>query len=178
MQTGGTERTSFPEAVKTILDKLEERGDGISITRLARETGLNRRTVEKALVLLTEVQEAFLEKKLDVMKVDRTKIVRLRNTGLLGLPGNIQNLIIRTAYFPTPSREEEILVFMLLRDSVSPESAIRVERSELLEKLLRQEQVLESTDGRVFLSDEGQTVAEGSLKLYPELQEAVDLRRI
>ena len=178
MQTAKTERTSFPEAVKTILNKLEKRGEGISITGLARETDLNRRTVEKALSLLEEVQEAFLEKKLDIMKVDRTKVIRFRNAGLLGLPENIQKLIIRTAYFPAPSREEEILVFMHLKGSASPENAIKVERSKLLAKLLKQGQILESTDGRVYLSDEGQTVAKGALRLYPELQDAVELYEI
>jgi predicted transcriptional regulator len=170
MQTLKNERTSFPEAVKNILDTLEKRGDGISITSLARETNLNRRTVEKALNLLESIQEALLDKKLDVTKMERTKIIRFRNTGLLGLPENIQKLIIRTAYFPTPSREEEILVFMQLRNSASPKSALKIERSKLLEKLLKQGQILESSDGRFYLSDEGQTVANGALKLYPELQ--------
>jgi len=170
MQTLKNERTGFPEAVKTILDALDKKGDGISVTSLARETNLNRRTVEKALNLLESVQEVLSDKKLDVTKVERTRIVRFRNTGLLGLPENVQKLIIRTAYFPTPSREEEILVFMQLRNSVSPENALKVERSKLLEKLLKQGQVLESSDGRFYLSDEGQTVAKGALKLYPELQ--------
>jgi len=41
--------------VRNILDNLEKKGDGISITSLARETGLNRRTVEKALNLLESI---------------------------------------------------------------------------------------------------------------------------
>lgn len=177
MQTPETQRTSFPAAVRGILNTLEKKGEGISVASLAREADLNRRTVEKALSLLEEVQKAFLEKKLDITTLERTKIVRFRNTGLLGLPENIQKLIIRTAYFPVPSREEEILVFMHLRNSTSPESAVRIDRSQLLAKLLKQGQVLESTDGRVYLSDEGQTVAKGALKLYPELQDAVQLHK-
>jgi hypothetical protein len=35
MQTLKNERTSFPEAMKNILDTLEKKGDGISITSLA-----------------------------------------------------------------------------------------------------------------------------------------------
>lgn len=53
------------------------------------------------------------------------KIVQLtERTGLLGLPEEPQKLIIRTAYYPTPSREEEILVHTYLMEAKTPEKAI------------------------------------------------------
>ena len=130
------ERTSFPEAVKAVLSTLEK-GEAFSVTHLSRETGLNRRTVEKVLSLLCEVQKSLQDKRLDIIKANKTKIVQLkRSYGLLSLPENIQKLIVRAVYFPTPSREEELLVHLLLKEAWTPEKAIDLERTEIVEKLL------------------------------------------
>jgi len=163
------ERTSFPEAVKAVLSTLEK-GEAFSVTHLSRETGLNRRTVEKVLSLLCEVQKSLQDKRLDIIKANKTKIVQLkRRYGLLSLPEDIQKLIVRAVYFPTPSREEELLVHLLLKEAWTPEKAIDLERTEIVEKLLKQGQLLEA-EGKFYLSDEGKIVAQGALKLYPELQ--------
>lgn len=171
MQKMQTERTSFPNAVKTILEKLKE-GKAYSISHLAEETNLNRRTVEKALELLTDIQKSFMKNNLDIVGMKRGKIVQLTDRRqLLGLTEELQKLIIRTNYFPTPSREEEILVFLFLKHACSPENAVSIQESGLVEKLLEQGQILESSGGLIYLSDEGQIVAKGALKLYPELKE-------
>jgi hypothetical protein len=55
----------------------------------------------------------------------------------------------------------------------TPESAVTIDRSALVQKLLKQGQLLEVIKGTVraqYLSDEGKIVAEGALKLYPELK--------
>ncbi|RLG96500.1 hypothetical protein DRO28_05495, partial [Candidatus Bathyarchaeota archaeon] len=110
------------------------------------------------------------DKRLDIIKANKTKIVQLkRRYGLLSLPEDIQKLIVRAVYFPTPSREEELLVHLLLKEAWTPEKAIDLERTEIVEKLLKQGQLLES-EGKFYLSDEGKIVAQGALKLYPELQ--------
>jgi hypothetical protein len=90
--------------------------------------------------------------------------------GLLNLPENLQKLIIRTAYYPSPSREEEILVYAYTKDASSPEKAIEINESTLVKKLLKQGQLMKSEDRRIYLSDEGKIVAEGALNLYPELK--------
>ncbi|MCD6537138.1 hypothetical protein J7L18_00790 [Candidatus Bathyarchaeota archaeon] len=173
MQTTRTKRTSFPDAVMSILKALKK-GDWYSISRLSRETKLNRRTVEKALALLVEVQKELLEKQLDIVDLQKTKMVQLKNRlGLLSLPENVQKLIIRTAYFPAPSREEEVLVYLYLKKALSPETAIKMEKSAVVEKLLKQGQLLEKDDGLIYLSDEGEIVAKGALKIYPELENVI-----
>jgi DNA-binding transcriptional ArsR family regulator len=173
MQATQLGRTSLPDAVRTILKSLEK-GEGFSISQLSRETGLNRRTVEKALKLLEEVQETLAEKRLNIVKLQGTKMVQFRkNLGLSNLPENIQKLIIRTAYFPVPSREEELLVYVSQKGAFSAARAVPVERSSLVEKLLKQGQLLESGEGKVYLSEEGRIVAKGALKIYPELQSVV-----
>lgn len=168
------ERKSFPEAVRIVLDTLKN-GNPYSISRLSREAGLNRRTVEKALSILEETQKYFLEKKLDISKLGQARLVQLsERSGLLNLPEDLQRLIIRTAYYPTPSREEEVLVYLYREEAFSPEFARAINESALVQKLLKQGQLLETNKGtmraHVYLSDEGKIVAEGALKLYPELK--------
>ncbi len=175
MQTVVPKRTSFPEAVKTIIETLEK-GDSFSVSRLSQATNLNRRTVQKAVDFLKEIQHAFLEMRLDVTELQGAKVIQIKKSvGMLSLPEHIQHLIIRMAYFPTPSREEEILVHAFTKKALSAETAIRVSRSQLVDKLLKQGQLEETENSRarasIYLSDEGQIVAKGALKLYPELQE-------
>jgi len=167
------ERKSFPEAIKIVLETLKN-GDPYSISRLSRDAQLNRRTVEKVLEILEETQKHFLEKKLDISKLGQAKLVQLsERSGLLNLPEDLQKLIIKTAYYPTPSREEEILVHLYREKAFSPETAITINKSALVQKLLEQGQLLEVSKENMrahYLSDEGRIVAQGALKLYPELE--------
>jgi hypothetical protein len=169
-----TTRTSLPEAVKTVLDTMEKRKT-LSVNALSRETGLNRRTVEKALELLLNVQPYFLRKSLRLIEMNHSKLIEVNEkSGLLGLPENIQKLIIRTAYYPNPSKEETILVHMCLKEAISPEKALSLDKDAVLRKLVKQGQILQvEHTPRFYLSDEGTIVAEGALKVYPELKELI-----
>jgi len=163
-------RTSFPEAVKAVLETLKKE-KSLSVNAISRETKLNRRTVEKSLKLLLEIQPYFQEMKLGSVESDWRKLVEVKErTGLLGLPENVQRLIIRTIYYPNPSEEEIVLIHLLLNEAFSPEKALSLSQSRAGQKLLKQGQLLE-TDKKVFLSDEGKIVAEGALSIYPELSE-------
>lgn len=170
------ERTSCPDAVRIVLDTLTRAQLPYSISHLSRETGLNRRTVMKTLGILLEAQKSLKEKTLDVSKLGKTTVIQLNERGgLLKLPEDLQNLIIRTAYYPTPSRDEEILVYLSREKAVSAESAIELDQSALVKKLVEQGQLVEVTkdDNRTYyLSDEGQIVSRGALKIYPELESA------
>jgi len=167
------ERTSCQEAVKVMLATLKS-GDPFSISQLSRETGLNRRTIKKSLDILTEAQKQFLGKKLDVIKLGQTVMIQLSEKGgLLNLPEELQNLIIRTAYYPTPSREEEVMVYLYREQAFSPEKACKLERMPLMQKLIEQGQIIETVKENVhaqYLSDEGKIIAKGALKLYPEIE--------
>ena len=163
-------RTSFPEAVKTVLEALKKE-KSLSVNALSRETKLNRRTVEKSLKLLLDIQPYFQEMKLGSIESDWRKLVELKErTGLLGLPENVQRLIIRTIYYPNPSEEEIVLIHLLLNKAFSPEKALSLGKSRAIEKLAKQGQLVQ-TDGRLYLSDEGKIVAQGALQIFPELSE-------
>ena len=166
-----TTRTSFPEAVKIVLKTLKSERS-LSVNAISKETGLNRRTVEKSLKLLLEIQPYFQEIKLDSVDSDWRKIVEARaRTGLLELPENVQRLIIRTIYYPTPSEEEIVLTHLLLNEANSPDKAIQLTKSQTIRKLVDQGQLLEGKSGKLYLSDEGEIVAQGAVKVYPELKE-------
>ena len=163
------ERTSFPKAIKMVLNTLGT-GESFSISDLSKQANINRRTVEKALEILEITQKYFQEKKLEITPLKHAKIVQLSERfGLLNLPEELQKLIIKTTYYPSPSREEEILVFAHRQEAFSPETAIKIENSTLVKKLLKQGQFHGTRDGKLYLSDEGRIIAAGALKLYPEL---------
>ena len=165
-----TTRTSFPEAIKIILEALETERSS-TVTTLSRKTGLNRRTVEKSLKLLFEIQPYFQTIKLSNVESDWRRLVEVKSkTGLLELPENVQNLIIRTIYYPNPSEEEIVLIHLLLKDAFSMEKALALNKTHAVHKLVEQGQILEEND-KMYLSDEGKIVAQGALKIYPELSE-------
>lgn len=164
-------RTSLPEAVKAVLDTMEKKRE-LSVNALSQETGLNRRTVEKALGLLLEVQPYFQRRNLRLIEMNHTTVIEINEkSGLLELPENIQRLIIRTAYYPNPSKEEMTLVHMRLKGAISPETAFSLENDAVVRKLVEQGQILRTKRALCHLSDEGKIVADGALKLYPELKE-------
>ena len=163
-------RISFPEAVKTILETLKKE-KSLSVSALSKETKLNRRTVEKTLKLLLEIQPYFQEIKLSNVESDWRKLFEAKErAGLLGLPENVQRLIIRTIYYPNPSEEEIVLIHLLLNEALSPETALSLSQNRAVKMLLKQGQIAE-TGGRLYLSDEGRIVAQGAILIYPELIE-------
>jgi hypothetical protein len=163
-------RKSFPEAAVLVLEVLKKERS-LSVNALSKETKLNRRTVEKSLKLLMEIQPYFQEIKLGNIQSDWRKIIEVKErTGLFGLPENVQRLIIRTIYYPTPSQQEIALIHLLLNDAFCPEKALFLKQDEAIQKLIQQGQIVQ-TDNKLYLSDEGKIVAEGALAIYPELSE-------
>src|SRR5437660_12908426 len=73
----------------------------------------------------------LLEKKLGqrefvVIEAKGRRLVsaKRREPGLLSLPLDLQKTIIRSVYFPLPSRQEEILTYLYLRDARISKSAV------------------------------------------------------
>lgn len=164
------ERTSFPEAVKTIMEALRKERS-LSVNALSKETRLNRRTVEKALKLLLDIQPYFQQMKLSHAVSDWRRLVEVsERAGLLELPENVQRLIVRTIYYPNPSEEEIVLIHLLLNAALSPQKSLSLNKTQTIQRLVEQGQIVEE-NGKLYLSDEGKIVAQGALKIYPELSE-------
>ena len=109
-------------------------------------------------------------------KSDRNnKEVEPKQPNLLGLPEDVQKMLIRTKYFPQPSREQETLVHLLLKGAVNENSGAFLEKTPLVAQLLETENIAsipesKGSAGTYYLTDIGRMVAEGSLAIYPELK--------
>jgi DNA-binding transcriptional regulator YhcF (GntR family) len=165
-------RTSLDEACGEIIRRLSEQQKPYSITSLAKESQLHRKTVEKAIKLLLTEQEWLDNYRLKLLTVDNRKIITLESrTGLLSYPEDIQRLIIKARHFPMPTPEVYPLVYLYLNDAISLEKAISVKgKNEVLQKLLRQGQIREQKKSRYYLTEEGIIVAKGTLRIFPELE--------
>ena len=160
-------RTPFYEACEIIFKTLVEQQKPYSITGLARESRLHRKTVEKCINLLWNLEQNWLENyRLRLQSIDNNrKLIALeRRTGLLSYPEDIQKLIIKAEHFPLPSQEAYVLVNLYLNNAVSSDNAIRLierqeEKREILKKLLKQGQIKEKENSYFYLTDEGITVA-------------------
>jgi hypothetical protein len=92
--------------------------------------------------------------------------------GLALYPENIQRLIVKTAYYPTSSREEEILAFLLIHNATGASKGQSIpDGDSKLKSLVEAEHIARTSDGRYYLTADGQMIARGALKLYPELRE-------
>jgi DNA-binding transcriptional regulator YhcF (GntR family) len=173
-------RTPFDEACEIIMKILAENQKIYSITSLAKEVRLHRNTVEKCIDLLIKLEKNGLEDyRLKLENVDNKKIIMIqRRTGLLSFPEDIQRLIIKARHFPLPSTEGYVLLYMYLRNATTLKNAVKIEsikiasdKDDTINKLIKQGQINKSRKGLIFLSDEGITIAKGTLQLFPELEQ-------
>jgi predicted transcriptional regulator len=163
-------RTDFVTAARKTLEILKT-GESYTLNKLSEETHLNFRTVKKILEVLESNAKLVSGKTLDISVFDNLTVVRMKDkTGLSVYPQNIQNLIIKTMHYPTPSREEEILVHLLLEDALATSSAISISEDIMLQDLFKAKYVAKTKDGRYYLTSDGKYIAKGALELYPELQ--------
>lgn len=163
-------RTDFPTAVTKAL-KILKSGETYTQNKLAQKTDLNARTIQKVLSLLGEVQSALKEKEIDISESENVKIIRMKEkNGLASLPDSLQKMIIKTLYYPTASREEEILAHLLIKNAIGKKSAISLPEGKMLKELVKAEQISQTDSGKFYLTDIGIMVARGATELYSELK--------
>ena len=175
-----SDRTSLPDAVTSVLELLKRRDrkrEPLTIQEIARESGLNPRTVSKVIQILEEAYDVFSKEDLVVLKTSAGTLVEVepKQPNLLSLPEDVQKMLIRTKYFPQPSREQETLVHLLLKGAVNENSGVYLEKTPLVSQLLETENIAaipesKGSSGFYCLTDIGRMVAEGSLAIYPELK--------
>jgi DNA-binding transcriptional regulator YhcF (GntR family) len=176
-----SERTSLPDAVKLVLKLLQHRDrkeEPLTIQEIAKQSGLNPRTVSKVIEILEEAYDVFSKEDLVVLKTSAGTLVEVepKQTSLLNLPEDVQKMLIRTKYFPQPSREQETLVHLLLKGAVNQHSAVYLEKTQLVAQLLEMENIAsmakttQSGGELYYLTEIGRMVAEGTLEIYPELK--------
>jgi len=69
---------------------------------------------------------------------------------------------------PTP--ETQLLINLYLKDATSESKGIKVGDDPIVTRLVKQGQLLK-TGGKMYLSDEGITVAKGAVKIFPFLDD-------
>jgi len=170
-----TERTPWPEAMKSVMKILYNNvSQPMTIQEIVRKTQLNRRTVEKTASVLEDMSKYLGQADIVFFNKGNMHLIEAKprgnQLGLLGLPRDVQNLIIRTKYFPQPSKEEEILVHLFIREAKDAKSALRLDETETIKKLLELENISRSHESTFFLTEVGKMVAIGALEIYPELK--------
>jgi predicted transcriptional regulator len=70
-------RVGIPEAVTKIIEELRN-GAGLSISGLAKKTGVDRRTVDKVVDMLVSVQDVLQALQIEKDRVGRSYVVRLQ----------------------------------------------------------------------------------------------------
>lgn len=164
-------RNDLSTATGIVLKKLTS-GEPFTLNKLSNDTSLNFRTVKKVLNILEKCQNVLLEKKIDVSTLDNLTIVQMRDrSGFLSLPEKVRRLIIKASYYPTISREEEILTYLLAHDATKVASRIKMDKDQTLARLIKAGHV-EEKGNKFYLTNMGQIVANGALLLYPELKSA------
>jgi hypothetical protein len=164
---------SLPEATRTVLGQLSSGNSGsFTVEQLASATRINRRTVTKALDLITRIQAFTQNASVEIIEVNpRKRLVRSvpKNPAMSSLPKSIQDMVVRTQY-PEISLEDKILARLYLCRAFDSKSAIFRKASDKLRKLVRQGQVARTRNGRHYLTREGKVIAESELEVYPELR--------
>ena len=163
-------RTSIVDALHIVLEILKS-GEPFTLNKLARESGLNFRTVKKIIDILQSSNNSFFGRQLDVLDLQSSTVIQLKEkTGLLLFPEAIQNLIIKTNHYPVASRDEEVLVYLLLQKATGRENAVRLPESKIVKELVEAEHVGKIGE-RFYITKDGAYIAQGALELYPELRD-------
>jgi hypothetical protein len=165
-------RTSFSDACEIVMKLLAEQQRPYSISGIARESKLHRKTVEKCIGLLASLEANWLDNyRVTVHTVDKKRIVTLeRRSGMLSYPAEIQRVILRAQHFPMPSDETYVLINLYLHNAKSEETAKKVQENKVTTRLVKQGQVIRTGSG-FYLSKEGITISKGALELYPFLEQ-------
>jgi hypothetical protein len=105
----------------------------------------------------------------------RIQTTEKKKVKMMELPDDIQKLIIRTKYFPQPSREDEIQVHLYSRKAFDSRSAAFLEYTPAVRKLMKEERIEKARGGepKFYLTDIGKMLALGALDIYPELEQVL-----
>lgn len=161
-------RTDLTSATLQIMKTLQN-GEPYTLNKISEKTELNFRTVQKAFKLIEACQTQLESKKINITHLGHVVHIQMKSkSGITSMPMNIQKMLIRTSYYPTPDRNEEILVYLLQNGATKSTSAIQMNPSILLDELVAAEHAIKKGK-KYYLSDMGAITAKGTMSLYPEL---------
>ncbi|TFF96459.1 hypothetical protein EU546_01350 [Candidatus Thorarchaeota archaeon] len=75
--TAPIERIGLPDATTRVIAELQK-GTGLSISAISRRTGIDRRTVDKAITLIMDLQDTLRSAELTKAKIGRRYVIALK----------------------------------------------------------------------------------------------------
>lgn len=151
------------QAIGKIEKTLLETGRPLSLSKLAKKTGLHYTTVKRYVTLLESVKKMPT---VEVIGTEGVTLVRLERD-LAKLKKEEIKQIIRQ-HFPEMDEEEKLLIKLLEKNAVSKRKGIKIRITKFVENLIKLERLKKTKDGRVYLTDVGYGIACGAKKIYED----------
>ena len=148
-------------AIEKIEKSLVETKRPVSISRLAKKTGLHYTTVRRYVTLLEAVKKM---PEIEIIRGEGTTLVRTEKD-FSKLSSTERTAMIKS-YFPELSVEEKVLIKLLERDSISESGAISIKKDKIIKSLSKAGIIKETKDGKIYLSDVGYKMAKGAKDVY------------
>lgn len=148
-------------AIEKIEKSLVETRRPVSISRLAKKTGLHYTTVRRYVTLLESVKKM---PEIEIIKGEGTTLVRTEKDFSKLSP--IERRSVIKSYFPELSAEEKVLIRLLERNATSETGSVSIKKDKILKSLLKAGIIKETKDGKVYLSDFGYKMAKGAKDIY------------
>lgn len=148
-------------AIEKIEKSLVETKRPVSISRLAKKTGLHYTTVRRYVTLLESVKKM---PEIEIIKGEGTTLVRIEKD-FSKLPATERKSVIRS-YFPKVSAEEKLLLKLLNKDAVSEVAGVGMKKDKIIKSLLKAGIIKETGEGKLYLLDIGYKMAKGAKDIY------------
>ena len=132
----------------------------VSISRLAKKTGLHYTTVRRYVKLLESVKRM---PEIEVIQGEGTTLVRTEKD-FSKLSSKERKEIIKS-YFPETSAEEKVLLLLLSKNAISETTGVRLKKDKTIRLLLKAGIMKETKKSELYLSDMGYKIAKGAKDL-------------
>ncbi len=148
-------------AIEKIEKSLVETKRPVSISRLAKKTGLHYTTVRRYVTLLESVKKM---PEIEIIRGEGTTLVRTEKDFSKLSP--IERRSVIKSYFPELSVEEGALIRLLEKGATSETGSVSIKKDKTLKSLLKAGIIKETKDDKAYLSDVGYKMAKGAKDIY------------
>jgi len=157
-------RRTALDIVNSISNYLEgNAGIAMPPTNIASKTKLNYLACKEYLNLIESIQKL---PKINSIKTKTGKLFKVEK--MTEMPLEQQKKLLKEEFDVKPSRADEIYIELLERKAFNEKSAIKIERSETIEKGLKFKHLKQTKKGRIHLTKLGRIIAKGAKELFAE----------
>jgi len=151
------------QAIEKIERTLAIAGRPMTISKIAKKSGLHYTTVKRYVNLLESVKKM---PEISVVKGEGATLVSLETArNMAELPEEEQIKVIKS-YFPSLDSEGKFLVGLMDRNAIKQTVAVGLRKSPLVRKMLKLHRIAETADRKFYLTDLGCKIAKGAKKIY------------